>query len=181
MSEYSILTLGEKLGKPECPYLQRWMLKLPFGFSLRLHRWFSSDDKRAMHNHPWNFATLVLQGAYEDWTKGPICAACNGVGRRYIRPVEYVDSVECQACKGQGFQISRELMNKGRFSYRAADHTHTVNVLPGGCWTLLLMWPKKQPWGFFFRKPNGKFKFKKANKWFLEHGHHPCNQDVKHD
>lgn len=177
MAEYKILTLNEKLGKPECPYLIRWMLKLPFGYTLRLHHWLSSDDKRAMHNHPWNFWTFVLCGSYEDWTEGELCAACNGVGKRYTRPVEYVDFVVCQACEGRGFAIKRELMQQGSFSFRPADHKHTVNVLPGGCWTILLMGPKKQPWGFFWKRLNGKYKFKKANKWFLEHGNHPCDQD----
>jgi hypothetical protein len=55
----------EALGLSECPYLHRWVLD--FGpFALRLHRWRSSDDARAFHDHPWWFLTLVLWGGYTD-------------------------------------------------------------------------------------------------------------------
>lgn len=175
-NNYKIFTLREKLGKPECPYLHRWMLKLPFGYTLRLHHWFRSDDKRAMHNHPWDFWTLVLKGGYEDWTEGRICPVCNGVGKRYTRPVDYVDFVVCGACEGRGFSIDKQRMSPGSFSFRPANHKHTVAVDEGGAWTLLLMRKPKQPWGFFVRKPSGKWKFKKSNKYFLENGHHPCDQ-----
>lgn len=55
----------DKLGLPECPYLERWVLDFR-RFSIRLHRWFGSDDKRAFHNHAWWFFTLVLWGCYLD-------------------------------------------------------------------------------------------------------------------
>lgn len=58
-------TLGERLGRAECPYARRWIVQTPAG-SLRLHRWYHSDDERAMHDHPWWFVTLVLQGGYTD-------------------------------------------------------------------------------------------------------------------
>lgn len=60
-----ILTWAEKLGRPECPYLQRWALNLGF-CSIRLHRWFTSDDERAKHDHPWWFITCILWGSYTD-------------------------------------------------------------------------------------------------------------------
>lgn len=55
----------DKLGLPECPYLERWVLDFR-RFSIRIHRWFGSDDKRAFHNHAWWFFTLVLWGSYID-------------------------------------------------------------------------------------------------------------------
>lgn len=169
------LTWAQDLGKPECPYLRRWVLN--FGrFSIRVHHWHRSDDKRAMHDHPWWFWTLVLKGSYEDWTEGAICAACNGLGKRFTRPVEYHDFVVCQACEGRGFSLEREKMARGKLSFRPALHKHTVNVAPGGCWTLLFMGPQIRHWGFYVRKKSGKWKFKKANKYFLEEGHHPCSQ-----
>jgi hypothetical protein len=50
-----------------------------------------------------------------------------------------------------------------------ALHRHTVEVADGGCWTVLLTGKVVRRWGFWV---NGKFK--KTNKYFLEHGHHPC-------
>lgn len=55
----------EALGKPWCPYAHRTMLNLGL-FSIRVHEWHRSDDKRFMHDHPWHFITLVLRGSYTD-------------------------------------------------------------------------------------------------------------------
>lgn len=59
------ITLDERVGLPECPYLRRWIVDLG-AFSIRLHRWQSSDDERAFHDHPWWFVTLVIWGGYVD-------------------------------------------------------------------------------------------------------------------
>lgn len=59
------LTWGQRLGRPECPYMQRWVIN--FGVcSVRFHRWFYSDDPRHLHDHPWWYLTLVLRGGYVD-------------------------------------------------------------------------------------------------------------------
>lgn len=59
------LVWNQPLGLPECPYMRRWALD--FGaFALRVHRWQSSDDSRAYHDHPWWFLTCVLWGSYTD-------------------------------------------------------------------------------------------------------------------
>jgi hypothetical protein len=55
----------EPLGKPECPYAYRWILNL-WLFSIRVHQWVRSDDKRYFHDHPWSFITIVLRGSYVD-------------------------------------------------------------------------------------------------------------------
>ena len=55
----------EPLGVKECPYAYRWVL-IFFGWSIRLHLWIRSDDKRYMHDHAWSFRTFVLRGHYFD-------------------------------------------------------------------------------------------------------------------
>lgn len=59
------LRWNEALGKPECPYAYRYVL-IFFGFSIRVHVWHRSDDKRYLHNHSWWFITFVLKGNYTD-------------------------------------------------------------------------------------------------------------------
>lgn len=56
---------NEPLGIAECPYAYRYVF-IFFGYSIRVHRWLRSDDKRFMHNHPWWFVTFVLRGSYQD-------------------------------------------------------------------------------------------------------------------
>lgn len=56
---------NEPLGESHCPYAYRWVLNLHL-FSIRLHNFVRSDDKRYFHDHPWNFITLILKGSYID-------------------------------------------------------------------------------------------------------------------
>lgn len=148
------LTWRQELGDPECPYLIRWAINFgPLG-SIRLHHWLRSDDKRHMHDHPQDFVTLVLSGSYTDVSPCPVC--------------------KDPACEAKTYF---DEMKPGMMVRRKAEHIHYVDVAPGGCWTLLYFWPKRRNWGFWVpRKDNGVFRFKKANKYFLEHGHHPCDQ-----
>lgn len=80
----------EKLGKPECPYLYRWTLIL-FGYSIRLHHWIRSDDKRFFHDHPCDFISIVLKGSYTNVTpngkhqvKAGSCWKAKGYERHYL-------------------------------------------------------------------------------------------------
>lgn len=57
----------EPLGRLECPYLYRWTF-IFCGFSIRLHHWIRSDDKRFFHDHPFNFVSFVLKGHYTNVT-----------------------------------------------------------------------------------------------------------------
>jgi len=57
----------EKLGRPECPYLYRWTF-IFFGFSIRIHHWIRSDDRRFFHDHACNFVSFILKGNYTNVT-----------------------------------------------------------------------------------------------------------------
>jgi len=57
----------EALGRPECPYLYRWTIII-LGFSIRLHRWIRSDDKRYFHDHSCDFLSIILKGKYTNVT-----------------------------------------------------------------------------------------------------------------
>lgn len=59
------LIWNEGLGKSECPYAYRWVF-IFFGYSIRVHHFLRSDDKRYFHDHPWWFLTFVLKGSYTD-------------------------------------------------------------------------------------------------------------------
>jgi hypothetical protein len=165
------ITWKEPLGRPECPYMYRWALSLgPKGPSIRLHHWLRSDDKRFKHDHPADFITLVLKGRYTDLgTTGMNCPFCKGTGRHEDRI--------CVRCVGAGQEEWIERMTPGKIRRRKAEHRHTVSVDPGGCWTLCFFFPDRRRWGFWVpRKLDGVVKWKKSNKFFYEHGHHPCDQ-----
>ena len=56
---------NEALGEKECPYAYRWVFNF-WLFSIRVHHFIRSDDKRYFHDHGWSFITLVLKGSYTD-------------------------------------------------------------------------------------------------------------------
>ena len=57
----------EALGRKECPYLYRWTLII-CGFSIRLHHWLRSDDRRYFHDHACNFVSIIIRGKYTNVT-----------------------------------------------------------------------------------------------------------------
>lgn len=40
-------------------------------------------------------------------------------------------------------------LHAGSVRFRPAEHTHRTRVGPRGCWTLVLMGPKRREWGFW--------------------------------
>ena len=153
---------GQELGKPECPYLKRWVLN--FGkFSIRLHHWMGSDDPRYMHDHAWGFYTFVLKGGYTDVTE---CSWCGGTNQKRIAVWPEAATDPCDYCDDG--RVSQHL-KAGSFTYREALHKHTVQTDPSGAWTILLVGPFKRKWGFYV---DGEFVG--VRKYFREFGHHPC-------
>lgn len=139
----------EEIGRPECPYLKRWVLQ--FGrFSIRLHHWRASDDARALHDHPWWFLTLVLKGGYRD------------ISAPNPRDWDWENNL---------WATHTQHLRPGSIRFRPALHTHTVQVDPGGCWTLLLTGPHSRDWGFWVDR-----QWKRMRRYFKEHGHHPCEE-----
>jgi hypothetical protein len=55
------------LGYKYCPYLIRYTF-LFLGFSIRIHHWIRSDDKRFFHDHACDFISIILKGSYTNVT-----------------------------------------------------------------------------------------------------------------
>lgn len=84
---------NEPLGKIECPYARRWVFVF-FGYSIRLHLWYRSDDKRAFHDHSWNFRTFVLRGHYYDVSEKDGIKVRELVNRTAYRKANHAHYVE---------------------------------------------------------------------------------------
>jgi hypothetical protein len=52
------------IGSPDDQYLCRWYLLRNRLFRIFLHHFLRSDDDRALHDHPWPNASLLLIGSY---------------------------------------------------------------------------------------------------------------------
>jgi hypothetical protein len=107
------ITWGEKLGKPECPYLRRWVLNFKL-FSIRLHRWYYGDDERNFHDHSWWFLLIVLAGGYTDVS--PSGEDRLSAGNIRLRHAEYRHTVRVDNKQGAWtFLITGPLVRKWGF------------------------------------------------------------------
>lgn len=137
----------EVIGQAECPLLYRWTL-LKVGHmphpnrgelvhsraKVMLHHFLPESRDRDVHDHPWQFVTVVLKGYYDDVSRCPVCKDENRV-------------VRCVECGGRGFKIER--MKAGMVRYRPTTHAHQTYAGPNGCWTLVIAGPIERMWGFF--------------------------------
>ena len=59
------------IGDPADPYMHRWHV-VPRNevCNVYLHKIMRSDDDRALHDHPWNNTTWVLEGGYWEHLMG---------------------------------------------------------------------------------------------------------------
>lgn len=126
---------AERLGDPEHPYLVRWTL-IFLGFSVRLHHWLRSDDRRFFHDHSADLLSIVLYGKYanvkpKDPDRTPIGNS------RYC----YVEGL---------FNSLRNLINfRQSIWFSKAEDRHYLDIPREGAWTLLLEGRKRHSWGFY--------------------------------
>ena len=110
-------------------YMARYWLRPGRGgtWAARVHHIATPDEDRHLHDHPWDFVSIVLRGGYKE-----------------IRPL----GVE------PGFDGDEErtyLVDRRPGSVavrRSTDRHRIVSVLPD-TWTLFITGPKRQWWGFY--------------------------------
>jgi hypothetical protein len=108
------------IGGADRPYLLRWFV-IPRNkvFNVYLHNFRRSDDDRALHDHPWANASILLRGRYVDHT-----IAAGGISHR-------------QELEAGAVRI--------RWTGRIA---HRVELTDGPCWSLFITGPRYRQWGF---------------------------------
>lgn len=150
------LRLNEPLGKKSCPYAYRWVLITPW-FSIRVHHFLRSDDKRYFHDHAWDFWTFILKGYYYDVSDS------KGFPWGY-KDVNYNTET--------GMFVRRSKRVAGKLYKVPAEHRHYVEVPEGGgCWTLVFCKKPRRKWGFWVGE-----KFRRPLKYFHKFGHPPCSE-----
>lgn len=94
---------------------QRFVVSLP---GIYLHWVLRSDDDRALHDHPWWNASLLLRGSY----------------------------VEHKIAAGGVHYRTR--VNAGDVVLRTARAAHRLEIDAGPCWSLFFFGPRVRDWGF---------------------------------
>lgn len=124
---WSVLTYREieDASDPDEVYLRRWtILGTPWG-SLKLHNIRMPDGDRALHDHPWSFASFIIAGGYieERLTLG-VHEWPREVRDLYVRRPRSIHRMPC-------------------------DGAHRIRELLGPCWTLVVTGPFRRVWGFY--------------------------------
>lgn len=122
------------------PYLRRWHLVPRNRFiNVYLHQFLRSDDDRALHDHPWWFASLMLHGSYTEVTEGA----------RTPRSAP---------------EPWRLFFGDRPFAFRRATWRHRVELIPLSgpdlrrigelpCWTLIVTGRRSRLRGFWCKRP----------------------------
>lgn len=107
------------IGGGDRPYLLRWWLipRNPL-VNVYLHQFMRSDDDRALHDHPWLSASLMLVNEATEHT-----IAAGGVHRRRV-------------------------IRAGDVRLRGARFAHRIELHAGACLTLFITGPRLRAWGF---------------------------------
>jgi len=128
-------------------YLERWILWL--GGSLRVHRFFASDEDRAAHDHPWWFVTIpfstyaefVTAGQFNDRGNDRCNDRCNEKGNE--------KGNEKDGSTDEPKVELKRLVRPYRPHFRSARFRHRVELLSYPTWTLVLTGAKSREWGFW--------------------------------
>lgn len=107
------------IGPPESPYMIRWrLLECPW-FRVFFHRILRSDSDRHLHDHPFNFVSLIVRGGYWEYRPNP-------------------SMLRADKAQWHGF---------GEIIFRRATDLHRL-VLDRPAWTIVIAGRRLRPWGF---------------------------------
>jgi hypothetical protein len=93
----------------------------PDGWGLYLHRFHRSDADGELHNHPWRWALSLV--------------LVGGYSEE----------------RRNGARVIRRRVAPGSLNFIRANDFHRVDLLEHDAWTLFLVGPKSQSWGFWSR------------------------------
>jgi hypothetical protein len=116
--KYFQIRWKEKLGLIEYPYLYRWTF-IFFGYTIRLHHWLKSDDRRYFHDHACDLISIIIKGQYY-----------NVIPDKDGNPIKYL----AKAWKPR---------------FMKAKQRHYLDIPKEGAWTILLTGRIYHKWGFW--------------------------------
>jgi hypothetical protein len=130
-------------------YAMRWWrepfgwLCQRFGIAMRIHVIHTPDLDRALHDHPWNFVSVVLRGWYTE-----------------LRPIDNGQPCFAEHELSDGGEELTWIIHRAERSvaFRRATDRHRIINQSARCVTLFITGPKRQWWGFY--TPSGKVYYK---------------------
>lgn len=126
------------LADPQATYLTRWRLVQTPWFGVYLHAIRLPDTDRHLHDHPWDFASVVLAGGYTE----ELVHEDRGTRTRFVGPHR-------RGSDGM-LRPTLKLRWRRRTNVKRAHVYHRVQRLTRTpTWTLALTGPRRPvPWGY---------------------------------
>jgi hypothetical protein len=107
-------------------YMRRHKLLTTKLGEVRIHEIMLSDQDEFLHDHPFNFVSIMLAGSYEETWRDPV---------QHVTPIDYSTHVEVRSALS--------------VRYVPATRLHKLRLVGGGkVWTLVLTGPRNRQWGF---------------------------------
>ena len=100
------------------------LLQTPW-FAIYVHQILQSDMDADPHDHPWNFASVILEGSYYEESR--------------FAP-------DFDTSHYQQFYSGDVIEHK-------AEDVHKIRLVSNEVWTLVFVWGKRREWGYRF--PDG--------------------------
>jgi hypothetical protein len=107
------------LDDPTETYLTRWRVVQTPWFALYVHRFDGPDSRFVLHDHPWNFMSIVLRGGYTEMRLNKLDRT---VGEHTVKHINVV---------------------------RRDDAHYITKLLRYPSWSLLLVGGRKRTWGYW--------------------------------
>ncbi len=99
----------------------KWLPKKLF-----LHHIFFSDNRNALHSHPWEFLTIPLS----NWYKEIFQTKLYSIGKHNVQ------------------ETSERIVKRGQIVNNPLEHVHRLE-LTKPMWTFVIVGKAKQMWGFY--------------------------------
>jgi hypothetical protein len=114
------LLVKEIVSKTGQVHFRRWRLLQTPWFAIYIHQICRSDMELDMHDHPWNFSSVILEGAYREASSYP-----PKFDKIHIRDYYSGDVIEHQA-----------------------EDVHKLTLVSQEVWTLVFTSGRTRYWGY---------------------------------
>lgn len=166
-------------GDPNAPiYLRRWFIypRKPqdnkFEPRIYLHRFFTGDNVRDLHDHPWAYQSIILKGGYWEHSFNPAWLKWQALIKENETLVEIARAGKLNSLTQKEWQRAmmvplivgmhdqnipktvKKWYGPGRFLKRGASWAHAVELAKDEhgndkpCWSIIYTGIKSRSWGF---------------------------------
>lgn len=101
-------------------HFQRYRLLNTPWLKIYVHKICQSDQDRHMHDHPWNFVSLLLSGSYREYS----------------------------AVSPRWQDVKERVIAAGRMVRHHHTDAHRIRLLTPHVWSLVFAYGKTRPWGY---------------------------------